>query len=123
MAYRTLTAEDKKEILKLADGVLKNEENGMEGKGYSSVHAQFKTFPAKYVFEGIEAGLEPEEISDNVYNYMKYGTPPGDTHKNKTAGHAVPMENYTDVSFNDQENIIRFLCGKVLMKMKDLQTP
>lgn len=124
--YKEITPEIKQKLLTLADGTFFDKENGLKGTGYERyVTPQFRSFPAKYILEGIEQELEPEEISDNIYYFMKYGVSPDEAkacQNRNQAWRGMPMGQFNDnAAFNaDQENMLRYICAKVMVELKDL---
>lgn len=87
--YKELTATDIQTIQNTFSDLLPKDMN-----------AQIKTFPTKSVFDGIRAGLSPEEIGNNVYNEMA----------------ALNSTQFTDVDFYDSSNWARF-CQVAIQKV------
>ena len=126
--YVEITEEIKQKLLTIAEGVFTEntaQANGYPVREYRDIHPQFKGFPVKYILEGIEVGKSPEDISDDIYYFMKYGKAPEVYTANKTESGlytGVPMRNYSegpDLS-GDQENMLRFIAGKVLIELTKL---
>jgi hypothetical protein len=126
--YIEITEEIKQQLLTLADGVFTEkpaQANGYPVREYRDIHPQFKGFPVKYILEGIEAGKSPEDISNDIYYYMKYGKAPEVYTANKTESSlytGVPMRNYSEGPDlgSDQENMLRFISGKVMIELTKL---
>lgn len=87
--YKELTATDIQTIQNTFSDLLPKDMN-----------AQIKTFPTKSVFDGIRAGLDPQEIGNNVYNEMA----------------ALNPTQFTDVDFYDSSNWARF-CQAAIQKV------
>lgn len=128
--YVEITEEVKQKLLTMAEGVFVEntpQANGYPVREYRDIHPQFKGFPVKYILEGIEAGKSPEDISNDIYYYMKYGKAPEVYTANKTESRlytGVPMRSYAEGPDlgSDQENMLRFISGKVLIELTKLVT-
>ena len=126
--YVEITEEVKQKLLTMAEGVFTEnapQANGYPVREYRDIHPQFKGFPVKYILEGIEAGKSPEDISNDIYYFMKYGKAPEVYTTNKTESNlytGVPMRNYSEGPDlgSDQENMLRFISGKVLIELTKL---
>lgn len=126
--YVEITEEVKQKLLTMAEGVFVEntpQANGYPVREYRDIHPQFKGFPVKYILEGIEAGKSPEDISNDIYYYMKYGKAPEVYTANKTESRlytGVPMRSYAEGPDlgGDQENMLRFISGKVLVELTKL---
>lgn len=127
--YGTITEDVKQELLTTFESVFtvnRKDDNG-QGRPWSGVTPQFKGFPSKYILEGVEAGAEPEDIADQVYHYMKNGRTPEFAHKHPQASPlytGVPMRPYAEGPDmpSEQENMLRFACGKLLVKLRELSS-
>lgn len=126
--YVEITEEIRQQLLTMSEGVFVEnaaQANGYPVREYRDIHPQFKGFPVKYILEGIEAGKSPEDISNDIYYYMKYGKAPEVYTANKTESRlytGVPMRNYSEGPDlgSDQENMLRFISGKVLIELTKL---
>lgn len=129
--YVEITEEIKNQLLNLADGefaVKDRVQNGQPVRNYIGVQTQFKQFPAKYILEGIEQELEPEDISNNIYYWFKYGKTPEEVMGNPTTDHlyrGVPMVSYHEGpdETSETENMLRYVCGKVQIELTKLLAP
>lgn len=128
--YTVITDEIKEDICKIADGVFTDSSIAVDEthtvhdvikepkRQYRDVQAQFKSFPAALVLDGIAAGKEPEEISDDVYTFMKYGG--NKAPETKSIYNGVQMKNFSDYENVEQENMLRYIAGAVLLKLQSL---
>lgn len=128
--YVEITEDIKQKLLTMSEGVFTEktvQTNGYPVREYRDIHPQFKGFPVKYILEGIDAGKSPEDISNDIYYFMKYGKAPEIYTANKTESRlytGVPMRNYSEGPDlgGDQENMLRFIAGKVLIELTKLVT-
>lgn len=96
MASYTITDETKQELMNIPSEILP-----------SDVLAQTKTFPIRSIMEGIEAGLEPLEIGNMVYNELS----------------KLEMDNFTDVGMRKSDDWAKFVQAAVQKKLESMVTP
>lgn len=96
MASYTITDETKQELMNIPSEILP-----------SNVLAQTKTFPIRSIMEGIEAGLEPLEIGNMVYDELS----------------KLEMDNFTDVGMRKSDDWAKFVQAAVQKKLESMVTP
>lgn len=96
MATYTVTEDNKKEIMDIPNSILPYD---------SSI--QLRTFPFKQIFEGIDTGLEPEVIGNQVYDSICNLT----------------LRNFTDIVQPDSiKDYAKFIQAAVQKKLATLKT-
>lgn len=96
MASYTITDETKQELMNIPSEILP-----------SNVLAQTKTFPIRSIMKGIEAGLEPLEIGNMVYDELS----------------KLEMDNFTDVGMRKSDDWAKFVQAAVQKKLESMVTP
>ena len=96
MANYTITDETKQELINIPSEILPKD-----------VLAQTKTFPIRSIMEGIEAGLEPLEIGNMVYDELS----------------KLEMDNFTDVGMRKSYDWAKFVQAAVQKKLESMVTP
>lgn len=95
MASYNVTPETQQEIMNIPSEILP-----------SDALTQIKTFPIRSIMEGIEAGLEPLEIGNMVYDEMS----------------KLEMDNFTDVGMRKSYDWAKFVQAKVQKKLESMIT-
>lgn len=93
MASYTVTDETKQELMNIPSEILPED-----------ALTQIKTFPIRSIMEGIEAGLEPLEIGNMVYDEMS----------------KLEMDRFTDVGMRKSYDWAKFVQAKVQKKLESM---
>jgi hypothetical protein len=93
MATYTLTDETKNKLMNIPSDILPKD-----------VLNQTKTFPIRSILEGIEKGLEPEDIGNMVYNELS----------------KLQMDKFTDVGMRNTNDWAKFVQAKVQSELKTM---
>lgn len=93
MATYTLTDEIKNKLMNIPSDILPKD-----------VLNQTKTFPIRSILEGMEQGLEPEEIGNMVYNELS----------------KLQMDKFTDVGMRNTNDWAKFVQAKVQNELKNM---
>lgn len=93
MVTYNVTDETKQELMNIPSEILPED-----------ALAQIKTFPIRSIMEGIEAGLEPLEIGNMVYDEMS----------------KLEMDNFTDVGMRKSYDWAKFVQAAVQKKLTSM---
>lgn len=93
MAKYTVTDETKQKIMNIPSEILPGD-----------ALTQIKTFPIRSIMEGIEAGLEPLEIGNMVYDEMS----------------KLEMDNFTDVGMRKSYDWAKFVQAAVQKELESM---
>lgn len=91
MATYTITEEVKAKLMSIPSDILPKD-----------VLNQTKTFPIRSILEGMEKGLEPEEIGNMVYDELS----------------KLQMDKFTDVGMRNTNDWAKFVQAKVQSELK-----
>lgn len=93
MVTYTITDETKQELMNIPSEILPQD-----------AITQIKTFPIRSIMEGIEAGLEPLEIGNMVYDEMS----------------KLEMDNFSDIGMRKSYDWAKFVQAKVQKKLESM---
>lgn len=93
MAKYTVTDEAKEELMNIASDILPKD-----------ALTQIKTFPIRSIMEGMEAGLEPLEIGNMVYDEMS----------------KLEMDNFSDIGMRKSYDWAKFVQAAVQKKLESM---
>ena len=95
MAKYAITDEIKNKLINIPSDILPKD-----------VLSQTKTFPIRSILNGIEQGLEPDEIGNLVYDELS----------------KLQMDNFTDVGMRNSCDWAKFVQAKVQKELKSIIT-